>query len=63
MNDSVHVVYDTITVVSQVDSSFMAQLDALVETSFGGGVELALVACTISAAIVMLGVAIHRAIS
>ena len=56
-------VIDTIKVISVVDSSFMANLDGLVESSFGGGVTLALVACTMSAAIVMLGMAIHRAIS
>ena len=54
---------DTINVVSVVDSSFSASLDSLAMSAFGNGVELALVACTMSAAIVMLGVAIHRAVS
>lgn len=63
MGSSSSVVYDTIYVVSQVDSSFMAQIDGLVDSAFGGGVTLALTACVMSAAIVMLGVAIHRAIS
>ena len=56
-------VIDTIRVVSVVDSSFMANIDGLVENAFSGGLSLALVACTISAGIVMLGVAISRAIS
>lgn len=56
-------VIDTIRVVSVVDSSFMANIDGLVESAFSGGLSLALVACTISAGIVMLGVAISRAIS
>lgn len=55
-------VVDTIKVISVVDSSFMSNLDSMAQTAFGGGVQLALVACTMSAAIVMLGVAIHRAI-
>lgn len=63
MGSSSSVVYDTIRVVSQVDSSFMAQIDSLVDNAFGGGVTLALTACVMSAGIVMLGVAIHRAIS
>lgn len=40
----------------------MSNLDGMVQSAFGGGAQLALVACTMSAAIVMLGVAIHRAI-
>lgn len=63
MGSSASVVYDTVRVVSVVDSSFMAQIDSLVESSFSGGLMLALTACVLSAAIVMLGVAIHRAIS
>lgn len=55
-------VVDTIKVISVVDSSFMSRLDSLALSSFGGGAELALVACTMSAAIVMLGMAVHRAI-
>jgi len=55
-------VVDTIKVISIVDSSFMAQVDSLAMSAFGGGAELALVACTMSAAIVMLGMGIHRAI-
>ena len=54
---------DTICVVSVVDSSFTASLDALKMEAFEGGMELALVACVFSAAIVMLGVAVHRAVS
>ena len=60
---SASAVIDTIRVISVVDSSFMANINGLVDSAFGGGVQLALVACTLSAAIVMLGVAIHRAIS
>lgn len=56
-------VIDTIRVVSVVDSSFMANIDGLVESAFSNGLSLALVACTISAGIVMLGVAVSRAIS
>lgn len=56
-------VVDTIRVVSVVDSSFMANIDGLVESAFSSGLSLALVACTISAGIVMLGVAVSRAIS
>lgn len=63
MESSASVVYDTVRVVSVVDTSFMAQIDALVDSAFGGGVALALAACVMSAAIVMLGVSIHRAIS
>lgn len=55
-------VVDTIKVISVTDSSFMSSLDGMARSAFGGGVELAFVACTISAAIVMLGVAVHRAI-
>lgn len=55
-------VIDTIRVISVVDSSFMSSIDGLVESSFNGGVELALVACVFSAAIVMLGTSIHRAV-
>ena len=55
-------VIDTIRVISVVDSSFMSNLDGLSISAFNGGVELAFMACVISAAIVMLGVAIHRAV-
>lgn len=54
---------DTIHVVSVVDSSFSASLDAMKMAAFQGGMELALVACVISSAIIMLGVAVHRAVS
>lgn len=55
-------VIDTIHVISVVDSSFMSNIDSMAQSAFGGGAELALVACTMSAAIVMLGVAVHRAV-
>lgn len=55
-------VIDTIKVISVVDSSFMSSIDGLVESSFTGGVELALVACVFGAAIVLLGTSIHRAV-
>ena len=38
MESSSSVVYDTVRVVSVVDSSFMAQIDSLVDSAFGGGV-------------------------
>lgn len=55
-------VVDTIKVISVVDSSFMSQVDSLALSAFGGGAQLALTACFFSAAAIMLGVGIHRAI-
>lgn len=55
-------VVDTIRVVSVMDSSFVASINESALYAFGSGLALALIACTLSAAIVMLGVAVHRAI-
>lgn len=55
-------VYDTVHVVSVVDSAFSANVNEYVESAFGNGIELAVVVMTVAAAIVMLGMGIHRAI-
>lgn len=60
-SSSVAVVYYQI--VPAVDSSLSAELNDLAMSSFGMGVQLAFVACAISAGILMLGVGIMKAIS